>query len=152
MTAKWLLIATFALSAYGTGQVWLVQLSSYPLWAYVGRDEFDTYHRAWWHSIWGVVLGPAALTALGSALMLHWPLPSVPSSLLWAGVALQSCFLLGTAAWWGPLMARLQAPEGGLDQRRYHVLMSTHWLRVALITAYSLLLGWMTATSMTAAA
>jgi hypothetical protein len=37
MIARWLLLATFALSLYGTGQVWLVQLSSYPLWAHVGR-------------------------------------------------------------------------------------------------------------------
>ena len=65
MTARWLLLATFALSLYSAGQVWLVQLSSYPLWAYVGRNEFSAYHRAWWRSIWGVVLGPAALVTLG---------------------------------------------------------------------------------------
>jgi hypothetical protein len=31
MNARWLLLGVFALSLYGTGQVWLVQLSSYPL-------------------------------------------------------------------------------------------------------------------------
>src|SRR5271157_4607256 len=30
--SQWLLMATCALSFYGVGQVWLVQLSAYPLW------------------------------------------------------------------------------------------------------------------------
>ena len=58
MNARWLLLIVFALSLYGTGQVWLVQLSSYPLWRYVGEAQFPTYHQAWWRSIWGVVLAP----------------------------------------------------------------------------------------------
>jgi hypothetical protein len=33
--SRWLLLATVALSAFGTGQVGLVQLSSYRLWAFV---------------------------------------------------------------------------------------------------------------------
>jgi len=43
------------------GTVWLVQLSSYPLWAHVGLKEFYDYHIAWWHSIWIPVLFPAGL-------------------------------------------------------------------------------------------
>jgi hypothetical protein len=46
--SQWLLIGTCALSFYGVGQVWLVQLSSYPLWTYVGEREFRAYHAAWW--------------------------------------------------------------------------------------------------------
>jgi hypothetical protein len=145
MTARWLLLATFALSLYSAGQVWLVQLSSYPLWAYVGRNEFSAYHRAWWRSIWGVVLGPAALVTLGSVLMLWRAVPEVPAWALWASVGLQACFVLGTAVWWGPLMARLEGADAGLDQRRYRLLMSTHWLRVLVVTAYAVLLGWMMA-------
>jgi hypothetical protein len=52
MSARWLLLGVFALGLYGTGQVWLVQLSSYPLWRYVGEAQFPAYHQAWWRSIW----------------------------------------------------------------------------------------------------
>ena len=69
---QWLLLVTFALSCYGTGQVWLVQLSSYRLWSYVGKNEFRAYHLAWWHGIWGVILAPACLVSLGAVLMLWW--------------------------------------------------------------------------------
>jgi hypothetical protein len=63
--SEWLLLGTCALSLYGMGQVWLVQQSSYRLWAYVGDREFRAYHLAWWHSIWGVILAPAAILLLG---------------------------------------------------------------------------------------
>lgn len=148
MAAKWILLATFALSLIGVGQVWLVQLSSYPLWAYVGRAEFRDYHRAWWRSIWGVILGPACFTSLGAALMLKWRVAGVPAWAIWTGLGLQACFILGTAAWWGPLMARLQKPDGSLDIRRYQLLISTHWIRVIVITGYGALVGWMAAISL----
>ena len=90
-----LLMAACALSFYGAGQVWLVQLSSYPLWIYVGEREFHAYHRAWWRSIWGVILAPSALLGLGSALMVWLRAPGVPSWEVWCGFALQAPSALG---------------------------------------------------------
>lgn len=145
--AHWLLLMTCALSIYGVGQVWLVQLSSYPLWAYVGAREFGAYHRAWWHGIWGVILAPAGLVTLGSILMLWWHEPSVPAWATWSGLALQIALVLGTALWWAPLMAQLEAPEGGLLKRRFRLLLATHWLRVLIVTAYGGVVLWMLARS-----
>lgn len=145
MPSEWLLLATFVFSVYGAGQVWLVQLSSYPLWRFVGATEFRAYHLAWWRSIWGVVLAPAGLTWLGAMLMIWLRPPQVRPGEIWLGVALQAALALGTAAWWGPLMARLETEGGGLDLQRYRALTSTHWLRVALVTAYALLVARMIA-------
>jgi hypothetical protein len=141
MNARWLLLAVFALSLYGTGQVWLVQLSSYPLWRYVGEAQFPAYHQAWWRSIWGVVLGPAVLAFLGTLLMLRWRTPETPEWSIWLGAGLQLALVVGTALWWAPLMARLEGPTGGPDPARFNLLLNTHWLRVCLITAYSALLA-----------
>lgn len=145
--SQWLLMGTCALSFYGVGQVWLVQLSSYPLWTYVGEREFGAYHAAWWRSIWGVILAPAAALTMGSVLMLWWRAPGIPAWAAWLGVSLQIALLLGTAIWWAPLMARLEAPNGGLLRERYRTLMISHWLRVGIVTAYALLLLWMLAQS-----
>lgn len=144
---QWLLLAVCALSCYGAGQVWLVQLSSYPLWTYVGERELSAYHMAWWRSIWGVVLAPAGLLTVGSVFMLWWPAPGIPRWMTWWGVALQAALVLGTALWWGPLMARLEGPSGALLVQRYRVLLLSHWLRVAIVTAYALLALWMLARS-----
>lgn len=145
MASHWLLLATLVLGVYGAGQVWLVQFSSYPLWRFVGPAEFRAYHVAWWRSIWGVVLAPAGLTFLGAVLMV-WlrPAQAAPGE-VWLGLGLQAALALGTAVWWGPLMARLETEGGGLDRERYRLLMSTHWLRVALVTAYALVVARMMA-------
>jgi len=145
--SQWLLLVTCALSLYGVGNIWPVQLSSYRLWAYVGGREFRAYHLAWWHSIWGVILAPAAIVFVCAILMLWWRAPGVPTWAPRVGFALQLALALGTALFWGPLMARLEAPGGGLAFERFQLLMTTHWLRVAIVTAYGALTLWMLARS-----
>ena len=142
-----MLLAACALSFYGVGQVWLVQLSAYQLWSFVGDREFHAYHSAWWRSIWGVVLAPAALLIVAAPLMLWWRAPGVPAWAAWLGLALQAALLLGTALWWGPLMARLETPGGGLSPERYQLLIWTHWIRVGIVSAYGILVLWMLAQS-----
>lgn len=147
---QWLLIVTVFLAVAGVGQVWLVQLSSYRLWAFVGPREISTYHTEWWHSIWFVVIVPACLVFVASGAMLMMPPPGVPRISLEIGFALEGLLLLGTAIYWGPLMARLANSEGGLDESRYHELLRTHWIRVVIVTAYGLLVFWMLMRSMMA--
>ena len=144
---QWLLLGTCALSLYGVGNIWPVQLSSYRLWTYVGPRELHAYHLAWWHSIWGVILAPAVLVFAGSLLMLWWRAPGVPPWAPWVGFALEVALVLGTALWWGPLMARLEDAGGGLAMERFHLLISTHWIRVAIVTAHGALMLWMMAQS-----
>jgi hypothetical protein len=147
---QWLLVVTVFLSVYGVGQIWLVQLSSYKLWAFVGPREFHAYHWAWWRSIWLVVMAPTSLVFLGSALMLWMRPAGIPSRAIWLGFGLEALLLVGTAFWWGPLMARLADPDTGLIQPLYSRLMLTHWVRVALVTAYGLLAFWMLLKSISA--
>ena len=141
--AQLLLLATCALSIYSVGNVWPVQVSSYRLWPYVGPREFAAYHMAWWHSIWGVILAPAVLVFCGAVAMLWLRAPGVPTWAPWVGLALQIALVAGTAAHWGPLMAHLEGPDGTLLADRYRLLMTTHWLRVAIVTAYGALTLWM---------
>jgi hypothetical protein len=144
---QWLLLVTCALSLYSVGNIWPVQLSSYRLWMYVGPREFRAYHLAWWHSIWGVILAPAVLVFVCAVLMMWWRAPGVPPWAAWVGLALQLGLVVGTALWWGPLMARLEEPNGGLALERFRLLLATHWLRVAIVTAYGVLTLWMLARS-----
>ena len=141
--SQWLLLATALLSVYGAGQVWLVQLSSYHLWSFVGPREFDAYHWAWWRSIWGPVIAPAALVFLGAVAMLWMRPPGVPMWSVWAGFGLEMMLAVGTALWWGPLMARVADPHSGLVAPLYRQLTLTHWLRVFLVTVYGVLASWM---------
>jgi hypothetical protein len=142
---RWLLLINFAIAFYNVGTVWLVQLSCYPLWAVVGRGEFEVYHQAWWHSIWGVILGPGLLGFTGAWAMLWWLPERISVRAAWLGISLQVAVYLLTAVWWAPLMARLVevVDPTGAPTQLFRLLLWSHWLRVALITAYALLMFWM---------
>jgi hypothetical protein len=58
-------------------------------------------------------------------------------------VVLQAALIIGTAFWWGPLMARLEGPDRSLLHERYELLMMTRWGRVTIISAHALLMLWM---------
>jgi hypothetical protein len=135
---QWLLLITSALGLYAVGNVWLVQLVCYRLWPHVGQREAFSYHIAWWHSIWGVLFGPSAIVVLGAVALLWMRPPNLNVRLVWLGLALLVLTSVGTAAWWAPLMARLISPDGRIFPHDYRLLMSTHWIRVALITAYGI--------------
>jgi hypothetical protein len=133
---QWLLLVTSALGLYAVGNVWLVQLVCYRLWSHVGPREAFNYHLAWWHSIWGVLFGPMAIVVFGAVALLCMRPTNLNVRLAWLGLALLVLTGVGTAAWWAPLMARLVAPDGRISLHDYQLLMSTHWIRVALITGY----------------
>jgi hypothetical protein len=135
---QWVLLVTSALGLYAVGNVWLVQLVCYRLWPYVGQAEAFNYHIAWWHSIWGVLFGPSAIVVLGAVALLWMRPANLNLRLVWFGLALLALTSAGTAMWWAPLMARLITPDGAMLLREYALLMSTHWIRVALITAYGI--------------
>jgi hypothetical protein len=140
-------LANLAVSFYNVGLIWLTQVVCYPLWAYVGRDQFYAYHGAWWHGIWGVCFVPAGLAVLGAVAMLWVRPPEVPAWQAWVGVALQAATWILTAVWWRRWMAELVAVSGPVYGELYHKILTTHWLRVALVTAYGLLMFRMAAES-----
>jgi hypothetical protein len=144
-----LLFVTFALGLYAVGNVWLVHLVSYRLWPYVGKQKAYAYHIAWWHSIWGVLFVPAGVVLLGSLAMLWIRPEGVSRSTGRVAFALQVLTYIVTGAWFAPLMARLATPEGGLSLPMYHLLMTTHWVRVALFTAFGVVCCYMLAKSAT---
>jgi len=139
----WLLLLTVAFALVGATQVWMVQTLCYKLWPIVGTNAFYNYHLAWWHSIWTSIFIPAGLTLIGVVALLRWHPPQTDMRLVWAAVGLQVLLGTATGVWRGPLMGRLATRTQGLLMDRYDLLMSTHWWRVAIVTAYGLITLWM---------
>lgn len=147
---QWLLLVTSALGLYAVGNVWLVQTVCYRQWPLVGQREAYSYHIAWWHSIWGVLFGPSAIVVFGAVALLRMRPSNVNVKPVWLGLALLLFTSIGTAVWWAPLMARLIAPDGVMLLADYQLLMSTHWIRVALVSAYGITYFYMLIKSATA--
>jgi hypothetical protein len=162
MMKKWILLLNLAFSMMGAGQIWLVQLSSYPLWAYVGPHEFHNYHIAWWHSLWLPIFVPAGLATLCTAGLFWWRPATVSRSYVWAAVSVLFIATALTYVWWAPLMALIGASPAefravfkwaplldtlGMRNKTqgqlYNLLITTHWLRLALFSAYATLIFWM---------
>jgi hypothetical protein len=138
-----LLFATSALGLYAVGNIWFVQLVSYRLWPYVRKQEAYAYHIAWWHSIWGVLFIPAGVVLLSSLAMLWIRPDGVSRRTGRLGFALQLVIYIVTGAWFAPLMARLATQDAGLSLPLYHLLMTTHWVRLTLFTAYGVVCCYM---------
>jgi hypothetical protein len=140
---RWLLLINFALGFYNVGAIWLTHSLIYPTWELVGAGEINAVRTEHWQRLPGVVFLPAGLALLGSLAMIWLRPEGVPRWAVWLGLALQVAAGAVTASWFAPLQARMSTREGGLALPVYHQLMDTHWIRVAIITAYAILMFWM---------
>ncbi len=134
--ADWLLLWTLALAWYGVGCVWLVQLVAWPLFGFVGRNEFAAYHQRWWDGIKIPILVPGTLAFAGGIGLLFARPAAVPVALIGAGVAMEIVVYLLTAFWYGPQQARLHDTSSPVFAR----LKTAHWVRTALLSGYGLVL------------
>ena len=152
---RFVLLSNLAFAMMGVGQVWLVQLSAYPLWAHVGQKEFHDYHTAWWHSIWIPIFVPAGLALLTNVVLIWFRPYHLSGKAVWSGLGILFLAYFLTYIWWAPLMALIGAtPEGirgvfdwapwlrglsGLTQEKlYDLLIQTHWGRVGLFSGYGI--------------
>jgi hypothetical protein len=131
--SDWLLVSTVALAWYSVGFVWLVQVVAWPLFAYVGRNEFEAYHQAWWRGIRYILFVPSGLTLIGMAFLLKWTPPGVPLWTIWTSLGLYILMYVLTAVWWGPQQAKLTCT----DTPQFDLIVKTHWARTALVTGYA---------------
>ena len=142
--SQWVLIITFAASLYSVGTIWMVQFG-WRLWPYVAPADFGAYHLAWWSLIKPVIFPMAAIALLGSIAMVWWRPEGVTASPTWLNIGVHVVTTALTIAFWGRWQGQThyaRMPDGSLDPM-YLRVMSTHWIRCALITLNGLLVFWM---------
>ncbi|MBJ6145912.1 hypothetical protein [Hymenobacter sp. BT559] len=141
MSLPHLLLLNFALAAYLTGVIWVVQLVTYPALVLVGKEEFLRYHAAHTRGM-GWVVGAPMVAELALAGWLAWT-----SYTVWgAGPALGQAALVVVV--WAvtffisvPFHDRLEA--GGYNYIALDGLLRTNWLRTLAWTARAGWLGWL---------
>ena len=134
-----LLLANLAATLYLVGLIWFVQLVHYPLFDGVGGEGFAAYEAR--HTRWtGMVVAPAMLIELATALLLVWRAPAgVPGWVMPVGLA-------AVAALWAVTFF-VSVPQhnvlaAGFDAQAHRLLVGTNWIRTALWTARGLVLLW----------
>jgi hypothetical protein len=142
--AQWILIVTFAASFYGVGNIWMTQFG-WRLWPYVGANDFEAYHLAWWSMIKPVIFPVAAVAVSGSIALIWWRPAGVTAAPIWVNICLHVATYASTAVFWARWQVELQhakLADGSLDPL-YTRAMGTHWIRGTLITLNGLAVFWM---------
>lgn len=120
------------LSFWGLGQIWLVQIVVYPLFAKVGTAEYIGYHRFYTSRIPLVVILPGF-----ASFLLPIPLaffgPDVPTWMKAANIAMGIVGLLVTVLLEIPRHGRLEG--SGKDNVVIAELIRYNWPRTVSITA-----------------
>lgn len=117
-----------------TGIIWFVQIAHYPLFAEVGDDRWDAYHREHSRRTTWVVIAPMTLDLLTSvALVLERP-PQVAAWLAAAGALAAIATWAVTGALAVPAHRALGAGWNGAIGSR---LVRVNWLRTVAWTAHA---------------
>lgn len=132
-----LLLLNFALAAYLTGVIWMVQLTHYPGFAQVPAAGFGTFHQAHLRRMGWVVMAPM-VAELALATWLAWAGRAL-GTVVWASLGLVVLIWLVTFFISVPFHNRLT--QDGYNYITIDGLVRTNWLRTLAWTARLLLLG-----------
>lgn len=153
-------LANVVVAAYNVAVIWLMQLIIYPSWAFIPTDQFGDAQGVHFWRLFLVVFPQAVLATVLAIMLWRRPPPEAPAVALRAGVVIQVALWVLTAALWGRWQGQLAlgsadgavadgavGPLGPANAELYQLLVNTHWLRVALITAHGVLAVWVARTS-----
>lgn len=127
-----LLLFWSALVFWVLGQIWLVQIVIYPLFARVGEAEYIAYHRFYSRHIPLPIIIPGFASFLLPLALAYFG-PAVPGWMSAANIATGIVGLLVTVLLEIPRHARLE--KGGKNETTIAELIRYNWPRTASITA-----------------
>lgn len=112
-----------------TGLIWFVQIVHYPLFAYVGADQFSKYEQVH-QNLTTIVVGPAMLVEVLAAGLLLWLRPeNLPAWMLWSGMLCVVVIWGVTAIVSVPLHTKLAL---AFDEKKHFLLVQSNWIRTIL--------------------
>jgi hypothetical protein len=130
------LLLNLALAFYNLGTIWAHEVDIFRSWKLVPQDAFRRIQAAYWRKLPYWVLLPVGVGFAGS-IALIWYRPA--GSPVWAvpcALFFQIASHVLTAILWGPWQARLSKDPLGPASPYLTRIVSTHWIRTLLISAY----------------
>lgn len=135
----------FTSLALMTGVIWFVQLVHYPLFRYVGVQDWQNYHQR--HTVqvtW--LVAPLMLTELVTAIGLFFAAPFISHDVLFLNMGLLLLAWLSTAFVQVPLHRRLSS-EVSPQSKLITLLVNTNWVRtiswsLRLVVMVMVLIDW----------
>jgi hypothetical protein len=143
MNPKVFLLLNLALAFYNVGTIWAHEVDIFRSWKLVPQDAFHRLQAAHWRKLPYWVLLPVGLALAGSIALLRYRPANSPAWAVWCALVFQIASLVLTALLWGRWQAKLSKDPLGPASPYLIKILSTHWIRTALINAYGFtLLVW----------
>jgi len=143
MNASVFLLLNVALAFYGVGAIWAHEVDIFRSWKLLDADTFHRVQTVHWRKLRYWVLTPVAVTLAGSIALIWYHPAGSPAWAIWGGLACQLTAHPLTAAFWGPWQAKLSKDDRGATSPYLSKILSTHWIRTLLMSAYGvILLAW----------
>jgi hypothetical protein len=136
-----------AIAFYNVGMVLACHLDIYPTWGLIGLKEFPIVHQAHWKKLPYWVFLPWGLEIAGATALVWYHPATSPAWAIYGGAACVWLSLILTMAMWGPWQGKLAQDPLGPESPLLARILETHWIRVALLVAYALIvLAWLVKT------
>lgn len=143
MDAKGFLLFNLALAFYLVGAIWAHEVDIFRTWKYIDVKDFPTVQSVHWHKLPYWIFSPLVLALAGSIALIWYHPDASPSWAIWGNLGCQLASHLLTAIFWGRWQGMLSKDPRGPASPYLAKILSTHWIRTLLITAYGLiLLAW----------
>jgi hypothetical protein len=133
------LTLNLAVAFYNVGTIWANHLDIFPTWRLVGRKEFPRIHQAHWKKLPYWVLLPWGLEIAGATALIWYHPANSPVWAIYGGASCVWLSLILTILMWGPWQGKLSRDPLGPDSPLLLRILKTHWIRVALVNGYALI-------------
>jgi hypothetical protein len=140
MSSSTFLLLNLALAFYNVGTIWAHEVDIFRTWKLVDRKDFHHIQGEHWRRLPYWVFLPIGLALVGSIGLFWNHPPGTPIALVRAAFSCLLASYLLTAAFWARWQAKLSRDERGSESPYLAKILSTHWVRTALINAYALIL------------
>jgi len=145
MTSKELfLVLNLSLAFYNIGTIWAHEVDIFRSWKFLDPKTFLIVQRAHWKKLPYWVFIPVGLAFIGSLALFGFHPPGIPIWEIWTAFLCQLLSLVLTGIFWGQWQAKLSRDNAGGQSPYLGWILKTHWIRVALINGYGLMLLMMT--------
>jgi hypothetical protein len=134
-----LLLTHAGCTLFMTGLIWVIQVVHYPLFAYVGADDYERYHQLHMQRITWIVM-PVMLAELLCAIVLAMSPLAQGQYLSWVALGLLLLIWLSTALFQVPAHTELAS---GWNDSVHARLVQSNWIRTLLWSARSIIALWL---------
>jgi len=143
MNSAVFLLLNLALAFYNVGTIWAHEVDIFRSWKLVEPASFPNVQGTHWRKLPYWVLLPFGLALAGSIALIWCHPANSPGWARWCGLGCIIASYILTGLLWARWQAKLSKDPLGSTSPYLDKILSTHWIRTLLVSAYGIiLLAW----------